>query len=165
MNESLERLVTALREELQQYGEMLALLDTQQQLIASRSTEELLNNVAAVNAQTSVIQLARRTRGERQQDVARELGLKDVATFTDLAQALPEPHGVLVRALVGDNNQCLHRVRQRVAQNHLLLTRSVDLIQRLIATLLAVTQRTVYQADGTVAPAPVAERRLCDAIG
>ena len=165
MKESLERLVTALREELQQYGEMLALLDSQQQLITSRSTEELLNNVAAVNAQTSVIQLARRTRGDRQQDVARALGLDDRATFADLTRALPEPYSVLVSALVGDNNRCLHRVRQRVAQNHLLLTRSVDLIQRLIATLLAVTQKTVYQADGTVAPAIVAERRLCDAMG
>jgi flagellar biosynthesis/type III secretory pathway chaperone len=164
MNDSLPQLVTALREELQQYGEMLALLDRQQELVIGRAAEELLNNVAAVNAQTSVIQLVRRERGERQNDVTRQFGLPDGASLSELIAALPEPHGLLVNALVMENNQCLLRVRRLVSQNHVLLTRSVDLTQRLLATLLAATEKTVYQGDGTIAPVAPA-RRLCDAVG
>ena len=164
MNDSLPQLITVLREELQQYGEMLALLDRQQELVIGRAANELLDNVAAINAQTSVIQLVRRERGARQSDVARQFHVADDASFAELVAALPEPHGLLVNALVKENNQCLHQVRQRVSQNHLLLTRSVDLTQRLLATLLAATEKTVYQGDGSVTPVtPV--RRLCDAVG
>ena len=62
MNEQVQPLIDALREELQQYGEMLALLDQQQDLVVRRDTGQLLENLAAINAQTSVVQIARQYR-------------------------------------------------------------------------------------------------------
>lgn len=165
MTDSLQQLVTALREELQQYGEMLALLDRQQELVVQRASNELLQNVAAINGQTSVIQVARRERGERQRELASHVQLADDATFADLMGALPEAHAVLINALVSENNHCLRRVRQRVGQNHLLLTRSVDLMQRLLATLMAATQVTVYQGDGKLTAPAAAGHPLCDTVG
>jgi flagellar biosynthesis/type III secretory pathway chaperone len=144
---------------------MLALLDRQQELVVERASDQLLQNVAAINAQTSVLQLARRVRGERQRELAGDLHLEDDATFADLMGALPEAHAVLVNALVNENNQCLRRVRQRVGQNHLLLTRSMDLMQRLLATLMAATQTTVYQGDGKLTAPAAAGHPLCDTAG
>ena len=45
MNEELNSLITALREELTQYGEVLALMQEQQQFIINRSANELLLNL------------------------------------------------------------------------------------------------------------------------
>jgi flagellar biosynthesis/type III secretory pathway chaperone len=165
MNDSLPQLVTALREELQQYGEMLALLDSQQDLVVRRVADELLGNVAAINAQTAVIQLARRERGQRQSGAARALGLDEDAAIAALVAVLPEPQAVLIQALVNENNQCLQRVRRRVSQNHLLLARSVDLMQQLLATLMEITQTTVYQGDGKIATSVSAARPLFDTVG
>ena len=51
MNEELNNLITALREELTQYGEVLALMQEQQELIINRSANDLLLNLNAVNEQ------------------------------------------------------------------------------------------------------------------
>jgi flagellar biosynthesis/type III secretory pathway chaperone len=165
MTEQLQQLVTALREELQQYGEMLALLDRQQQLVAQRATAELLQSVSAINAQAAVIRVARQQREGRQREVARLLQVPEDATLTELIRVIPDPHRSLVKALVDENNACLVRVRQRAGQNHLLLSRSVELMQRLLNTLLLGAQTTVYSDNGTVALPPVKEATLCNAVG
>ena len=165
MNAPFQNLVTALREELEQYGAMLALLDRQQELIIQRASGELLDNVASTNAQVSVIQVAQRVRTHQQGEVAQHLQLPATASFTDLAQRLPESFGVLIGALVAENNQCLMRIQRRARQNHLLLSRSVEMMQRLLGTLLATTQTTLYQGDGKLATAVTAGRPLCDACG
>jgi len=43
MIESLQNLINALRRELQEYGEMLALLDRQQQLVMARAADEVFH--------------------------------------------------------------------------------------------------------------------------
>ena len=58
MNTVTENLIEALRAEMQQYGEMLALLEQQQQLIVQRAGAALLENLAAINAQTSIIHVS-----------------------------------------------------------------------------------------------------------
>jgi len=45
MIDALQTLIEALRDELKQYGEMLALLDQQQELVAGRAADELLHSV------------------------------------------------------------------------------------------------------------------------
>ena len=49
MNEELHNLIEALREELTQYGEVLALMQEQQELIINRAAPDLLANLNAVN--------------------------------------------------------------------------------------------------------------------
>jgi len=60
MIEELKRFIEALREELQHYGEMLGLLDRQQELVVIRAADEILQTVSAINAQSASIQSARR---------------------------------------------------------------------------------------------------------
>jgi len=66
MKELLSNLIEALREELKQYGEMLALLDQQKQLVMHRQVADLPDNVNSVNAQAGVIAAARQEREQRQ---------------------------------------------------------------------------------------------------
>jgi FlgN protein len=165
MTRYLEQLVAALREELQQYGEMLALLDRQQTLVAHRAAAELLQTVSDINAQTAVIGVARRQREIAQRVAAQELQLPEDATLVEVIGRIPAPLKALVQALLDENNTCLLRVKQRAGQNRLLLSRSVELMQRLLNTLFVEAQTPVYNGNGSVALPPVKGAALCNAVG
>ena len=164
MNEFLQNFIEGLREELKQYGELLALLELQQTQVVRRLADELLETVSAVNAQGDAIQMARREREQRQRDLARSLRLLDDACIADLISAMPEVYRPLVSALVDENNQLLGRVRQRARQNHVLLSRSVELMQQFINSFCAVGVPT-YNDMGTMTPPPALGRPLYEAVG
>ena len=164
MNEFLHNFIESLREELKEYGELLALLELQQAQVVRRLADELLETVSAVNAQGEAIQVARRERAQRQRELARSLQLPADACISALTIAMPEACRPLVTALVDENNQLLGRVRQRARQNHLLLRRSVDLMQQFINSFCAVGVST-YGEAGTVIPPSSPGRALYEAVG
>ena len=165
MNEPTQRLIDALREELQQYGEMLALLDTQQDLVVRRDSNEILKNLAMINGQTSVIQVARRERELRQQELNTNLRLFTNATFAELIRRLPQELQPLVQALMDEINQCLRRVQHRARQNHLLLGRSTEMMQQFIATLFPSRMVTTYNQAGRVAGGVPTSGGFCEVAG
>jgi len=164
MNELLQNFIESLREELRQYGELLALLELQQTQVVRRLADELLATVTAVNVQGEAIQVARREREQRQREVARSLDLPDEVRIADLIAAMPEVCRPLASALVEENNHLLGRVRQRARQNHVLLTRSVELMQQFINSFCGVGVPT-YKGTGLVAPPPVLGRPIYEAVG
>jgi hypothetical protein len=135
MNESLHNLIEALREELKEYGEMLALLDHEQEKVMQRSAQDLLQCVALINTQADTIAAARREREQHRRHVALQLDLPEHANFATLVPRLPAEYRPLIQALVQENNELLIRVQQRARQNLLLLSRIVDLMQRSLSTL------------------------------
>jgi hypothetical protein len=135
MVESIKNLIEALREELKNYGEMLALLDRQQESLMTRATEEVSQSISLIQAQGSVIQGARERREDCRRAVAEEVGESESITFKDLIPLLPADYRPLLQALVDENNELLFRVRRRARQNHLMLKRSVDLMQQLLTSL------------------------------
>jgi hypothetical protein len=164
MNEAINNLIEALREELQQYGEMLARLDQQQEHVTTRAAEALLQSTAEIEVQTRVIHEARRARAERQQVVARGLGLGVDAPFADLLPNLPSDYRPLLGALVQENNELLVRVHQRSRQNHILLCRSVELMSRLLNSLVP-AGATVYTEKGDVISGAFPAHAMYQAIG
>jgi small-conductance mechanosensitive channel len=161
----LEPLITALREELQQYGEMLALLDQQQDLVARRAPAELLDSVGQIQNQAQAIQEARRERQQRQSHLAVSLGLLPEAAFPELVGLLPETYRPLVKALVHENNQLLVKVHQRSRQNHLLLARSVELMRQLIDSLIPADHGPAYDDHGAGLGRPGPALPLYNALG
>lgn len=165
MNDLIRNLIEALREELKQYGEMLALLDHQQHLVMHRQTNDLLQSVNTVNAQSEVIQGARREREQRQRCIAQQLTLSDEAGFAEIIPLLPADYRPLVQALVQENNELLFRVQQRARQNHLLLSRAVDLMQRFINSLAPVPMPTTYNDIGRMTNDGAGISSLFQAVG
>lgn len=147
---TLENLIGALRNELQQYGEMLALLDQQQELVMNQRTDEILHSISAIDTQSTAIQAARANRQLAQRHLAQRLEQAREATFTHLIPLLPEPYRPLVIALVQENNELLLRVRQRAQQSHHLLRHSLEMMQRFI-TALPSSETTVLTRDQAVA--------------
>ncbi|HEV2454243.1 MAG TPA: flagellar export chaperone FlgN [Verrucomicrobiae bacterium] len=152
MNDLLHNLIEALREELKQYGEMIAVLEVQQQAVVQRQSNDLLQNVAHVNAQANVVAAVRHEREQHRRNVARMLGLDENATFAIMIPKLPADYRPLVQALVGENNALLARIQQRARQNHLLLSHAVDLLRQLMNAIFPGGGPRTYDSSGRLPP-------------
>ena len=145
MNVLLPQLIQALREELQQYGEMLARLEQQQDAILHRGPAAVFESIASIQCQGDVLQQARRARESAQRQISGLLGEPLEATFTQLIPLLPASHQPLVDALVHENNDLLQQVRGKAELNQMLLRQSLHLMQNFVDTM---------QAHSTSAPPP-----------
>ena len=150
MTERIKHLIEALRDELKEYGEMLALLEEQQEHLMSRRADGVLESVGRINEQALVLKRTRMRREETQHHLACTVGHAECTGIFVLAQYLPADYRPLLTALVNENNQLLARVQKRGHQNHLLLSRSVELMQQFISALNPGQNATVYGGDGAV---------------
>ena len=165
MNEQLNNLIEALREELKQYGEMLALLDQEQESVMHRQTAAIPSCVAAINAQAETLNVVRHEREQRRRHLARTLQLSEDCSFRELTCQLPSDYRPLIQALVQENKELLVRVQQRARQNHLLLSRMVELMQKLISSILPSTGPATYTDGGMVMAAGLGREALYNALG
>ena len=159
------KLIETLRLELQQYGEMLALLERQQESVMARAADDVLNSVVSINEQMGRIQSARQARQACQNEVARLLQKPGEPAFGVLIPLLPEKFQFPVQTLVRENNEILARIQRRAGQNHLLLTRSLQMMQQFMNALMPANAPTTYNGDGHLQQANKPAQVLYEAIG
>jgi hypothetical protein len=165
MIELLENLVRALRDELQEYGEMLARLDQQQDAILQRSAEAVVNYSDSVRQQGETILSARQKREASQRRLARHLTMPEDTGFGAMSRRMPSDYQLLIRALVEENNELLVRVQQRARQNHLLLRRAVELMQNMLRNLAGEERVSTYTEEGAPLLPALAGPVLYEAAG
>jgi len=164
--ENIEILVAALREELQQYGEMLALLDRQQEQVKARSSEQVFQSISLIQAQAAILQNARAHREFCRAAVALDCEQPENTPLAGVIRFLPPDYRPLLEALVAENNHLLVRVRQRARQNHVMLRRSVEMMQELLRTLFPIRHSSVYNGSGQRRAAVIAAAQpLYSAVG
>ncbi len=152
-NDDINRLIESLREEMTQYGELLALMQEQQELIINRQPQELLANLNEVNGQMEKIAVARQAREQARLSLATQLGGTQETTFTEMTSQLPEAYRPLLEALVEEINALLQNVHKWLRQNHLLLKRSLDLMQDILQNVFpAQASPKTYGRQGAVSP-------------
>ncbi len=152
-NDDINRLIESLREEMTQYGELLALMQEQQELIINRQPQELLANLNEVNGQMEKIAVARQAREQARLSLATQLGGTQETTFTEMTSQLPEEYRPLLEALVEEINALLQNVHKWLRQNHLLLKRSLDLMQDILQNVFpAQASPKTYGRQGAVSP-------------
>jgi len=161
----IHKLIEALRQELQEYGEMLALLNRQQAAVVERAADDVLQSVTFINEQLPRIQAARQQRESCQNELAQALGRAGEGAFSKLVPLLPEKFRAALEILVRENNQLLLRIQNRTRQNHLLLTRSLQLMQEFMQALMPPSGPTTYNGEGQVQPAALAPQRFYEAVG
>ena len=154
MTEELNNLITALRDELTQYGEVLALMQEQQQFIINRSANELLLNLNEVNEQMEKVAAARNHRDACRQALFTTLGATEETTFRQMTGMLPTEVQPLLKALVEEINQLLERIQKWLRQNHMLLSRSLDLMKQIMKGMFPSSSATAgtYGRGGQVSP-------------
>jgi flagellar biosynthesis/type III secretory pathway chaperone len=165
MNDLLHNLIEALREELKQYGEMLAVLEQQQHSVVQRRVDDLLHNVACVNSQAEAITAVRHEREQHQRNVARLVDLDEDAAFTKIIPRLPADYQPLVQALVQENNELLARIHHRTRQNHLLLSHAVELMQQLINAIFPGGSPKTYNHTGRLPANKLPQYSLYESVG
>lgn len=165
MIQSIKHLIEALRDELQNYGEMLALLERQQAYLVARAASEVFQSISLIKAQGAAIQQACARREDCRRAVAEDCRQPSEAGFKVLIPLLEADYQPLLLALVDENNELLARVRRRAHQNHLMLRRSVELMQELLNTLLPSRQGSVYDDTGCRSPNAAAPRQYYEAVG
>ena len=154
MNEELNSLITALREELTQYGEVLALMQEQQQFIINRSANELLLNLNVVNEQMEKVSVARNHREACRRALVATLGAAEETTFRQMTEMLSPEVQPLLNALVEEINQLLQHIQKWLRQNHMLLSRSLDLMKQIMKGMFPSSSATAgtYGREGQVSP-------------
>lgn len=163
--ELVQRLIERLRDELHQYGEMLALLDQQQEHVTQRAADEVLHSALAVTEQMGRIQAARAQREACQRELAAALGCAAAPSFAEVVPRLPTAYQPAVTALVRENNDLLARVQQRARQNHLLLRRALELMQQFVQQVAASQTPATYAGNGLLQSRPAPPRPLYEAVG
>ena len=158
-------LLTALRQELEQYGEMLARLEQQQEYVIVRAAEDVLRSAGSIQEQMDTIQAARQEREKRQAEVASFLRLEGDPAFARLLPVLPAPYRVAIASLVREINDLLARVQHRARQNHLLLGRSLEMMQQFLSVLLPVAHPKTYNGGGQLQPLDQPVQVLYQAVG
>jgi flagellar biosynthesis/type III secretory pathway chaperone len=165
MTENIANLVSALRQELEQYGEMVVLLERQQQQIGARCADEVYQSIGPVKRQGLAIQKARSHREECRAQLAQTLQRARDASFAELISLLPADCQPLLCGLVRENNELLARVRQRARQNHLCLSRSIELMQALLNSLFPSRISRIYNGQGTMKLRRLSPRSFYEATG
>ena len=154
MNEELNNLIAILREELTQYGEVLALMQEQQELIINRAANELLINLNTVNSQMEQVAQVRQQRELARQQLVDSLGGTEETTFRQMTEMPPAEVQPLIDALVQEINQMLQNVQKWLRQNHILLKRSLDLMQTIMKNMFPSSSAVAgtYGRSGQVSP-------------
>jgi len=164
MKEQLDKLVGHLREELIQYGELLSLLEQQQEAIVNRSADGLMQNLTSIHAQMAEIAKARTCREQCREEIAESLGLDSESPIKEMYSSLPVEYQSLVQALVDEVNELLLKANQRLRQNHLLLSRSLEFMQKLIQSLFPTQAGQTYDQSGQIGAAYVPQRTTYETL-
>ena len=164
MKEKMDNLVQGLREELIQYGEMLTLLEEQQEMIVNRSADGLIQNLTAIHSQMAEIAKVRDKRDEQRYDLAKELDQDGDISFRDLIGFLPSEYQSLTQALLDEVNGLLQKANQRMRQNHLLLSRSLDFMQQLIQSLFPTQAGQTYDQSGQIGAGYIPQRTTYETL-
>ena len=135
MTQDLQLLIAALREELKHYGEMLALLEQQQQVVQSRAADQTFAATAAIQRQAEAVLDARRVSESRRRSLAREWRQDESATVLQLIPHLPPQYRPLVQSLIEENVALFQSVQRAARENHLLLSRSAESMARFLDLL------------------------------
>ena len=131
----LQRLIESLRHELQQYGEMLALLEQQQRSVRFQGASDALQACAAIRAHQGVLTRARQIRREANASMARALGQLDSLQGNELIPLLPREVRPLIAALIEENGALQGEVHEKAQRNQRLLRQSADLMEDFIRAL------------------------------
>lgn len=151
----LQQVIDSLRHELQQYGEMLALLETQGQCVAQQETTSVLTSNTTIEVQSAAIETARLRRETAQRQLAWAVGLPKSESFQTLLPLLPDNYRPLVGALVCEINELIGRVIERANHNHRQLQESVELMAQFVVAISNQSQSALLNKpqDSTTASA------------
>jgi hypothetical protein len=114
MQEAIEKLIRALRDELLEHGEMLALLEDQRASATETRRRTSARHLLAIHRQAVVIRIARVLREQHSRELARSLNVPTNAGFAQLVQGLTEANRLLLTSLLEQIILCHESMLRRL---------------------------------------------------
>jgi flagellar biosynthesis/type III secretory pathway chaperone len=130
-----EPLIDILRNELQEYGGLFNLLGQQQDRIIERKPDAVLSINDEIELQTRTVAELRGRRESFVDDLLARVGQAVPGSLRKLIPHLPDYVQPLLEALMTDINHMVRRNRHKARQNHLLLSRAVQLTEETLRVL------------------------------
>jgi len=139
-----------LRNELAEYGALLALFAEQQKSLFDRDANEVLRLSSSIELQVRTLEQCRRSRENLVSDFAVANAQPPSATLRSLLPVIDNVARPLIEALIGEINHLLHRVRRTSRHNHTLLARAVEVHQDTLQQLRPQAFTKTYSPAGRV---------------
>ena len=155
-------LIEALRQELYQYGEVLALLDHQQLSLLSCASGEVWGSMLALQKHITQIDVMRKHRHTCWLELARFLDAEDAAS-REIILRLPEKYRLPVEALFQENAHLLDRVRARASHNHRLLGQTLQAMKQFLDAIESPALGPVSEPEGASQISASLSHILCEA--
>jgi len=146
-----EELLELLRDELQEYGGLIGVLNAQQQTILNRKPESLLEINQTVQAQMDASKILLKRRQGYVSHLAQRFGQPSQATLSELVPFLPDVTQPMFESIIEEINQLISQVRRKVSQNQKLLNRLIEVTDHLLSSTSPATQSKTYSKSGKVA--------------
>jgi len=161
-----EPLVDILRSELQEYGGMYNLLAAQQERIIERKPDAVLEINGDIEAQTRLVADLRKRREKLVREFAERAGVDRTDSLRAILPCFSEVVRPLLEALMRDINHMVRRNRRKARQNHLLLSRAMEVTEQTLRVLQPEKFTRTYGSNGKVAfPGQAAPTSRYHAIG
>jgi flagellar biosynthesis/type III secretory pathway chaperone len=133
IQEKFSEIVTALQNELQEYGGLLHLFDRQQNCIIHQDPTGFLDINTDVDEQIAKLTHIREQREELVRQTAVAIGKSAEITLSTLTHNFQPEHQPLLRALIDEINDLITRTQRRTRQNRMLLAQCVESARQLLA--------------------------------
>jgi len=147
-NFSWEELLDLLRDELQEYGGLIGLLNAQQQSILNRRSESLLEINQSVQTQMEASQILQKRRQGFVSHIARNFGESNDTSLSELLPHLPEVTKPMFESLIDEINNLITRVRRKIEQNQRLLLRLAEVTDQILGISDPTHHSKTYSKEG-----------------
>jgi flagellar biosynthesis/type III secretory pathway chaperone len=156
VNISWEFITECLRNELQEYGALLALFEEQQANLLRRDADAVAAVAFSIEEQAKATQQYRERREKCVQEFALKQGRAPESTLRQLLPLFPAEVQPLLNALIDEINHLIHRIRRDARHNQMLLSRVVEAHNEALRTLMPeMFENRTYSARGSMAAGAV----------
>lgn len=145
-----DELADALRDELAEYGGLLALLDEQRDAIAKGGVDDILEAGEKVREQARAAEERRALREEVSARIAARTGKNSEASVRELVSAIPPGARMMFESLIDEGAQVVRLSQKKVRRNSLMLARAADLNEKLLMAMRPQSATKTYNKRGGV---------------
>lgn len=151
MTPNLQRLIDALRDELQHYGEVLALLDAGHDRLTRKTVARASRAAASFQAHATALIVSRGKRERFQQQLAWACQHPDASAPEKLLPLIASEYQPLLRALFEETHSLRRQLHER-AQHHPWLQANGELTARLVSPAAPEAAATPPRPSNVIVP-------------
>ena len=145
-----EELLQLLRDELQEYGGLIGLLNAQQQSILNRRSESLMELNQSVLTQMEASQILMKKRQGFVLSLAESFGEPNSSSLSEIVSHFPDVTQPMFLSIIEEINSLISQVRRKVEQNQRLLNRLTEVTDQILLMADPSGSTKTYDSKGNL---------------